>query len=355
MRLVELRCEHFRCLERVRFTPGPGINVVRGENAQGKTSLLEAILYAATSRSHRTTAEGELVRRGEPGFRVALRANRQDRDVTLETSWWKGTKRIKINGVAQARVSDLLGKINVVFFSPEDAELVRGPAARRRAFLDMELSQLSPAYLYALQQYRQAVRQRNELLRRGAAEEAELEAWDAQLVTHGAVLIDQRRGFVRELSAGIAETYRAIAGAEECRVTYEPDVADGAGLCEALVAARATDRRQGLTTRGPHRDDVIIEVEGKKARAFASQGQQKTVALALRLAEVELVRVRAGEYPVLLLDDVLSELDRNRSTRLTAVIPVEAQCVLTTTDLTDGEVFGREAVSHRIHGGRLET
>jgi DNA replication and repair protein RecF len=193
------------------------------------------------------------------------------------------------------------------------------------------------------------------LLRRDALDEAQLEAWDVQLVTHGAVLIDQRREFVRQLSFGAAETYRAVAGKEECRVTYQPDVSGGDVLAGALIAARASDRRQGLTTRGPHRDDVNIEVEGKNARSFASQGQQKTVALALKLAEVELVRARAGEYPILLLDDVLSELDRSRSAQLAGVIPTDLQCVLTTTDLTDGDVFGRGAASHHIHGGRFSV
>ncbi|MCC6491240.1 MAG: DNA replication/repair protein RecF, partial [Candidatus Hydrogenedentes bacterium] len=352
MLLIELTCENFRGLSTMSVAPGPGVNLIRGDNAQGKTSILEALLYLATSKSHRTNLESELARRGESGFRIAALVRRQDRDVNVEAVWWQGSKRIRVNGVNQARVSEILGKIIVVFFSPEDVALVRGSAAQRRTFLDMELSQISPRYLHALQQYRQAVKQRNELLRQQQPDDALLDAWDAQLATHGATLMEERRQFVEQLAPGAAQAYEAIAEKEPMVLGYKPDVRMDASLSEILAASRKTDIRQGMTTRGPHRDDLSFDVDEKAARPFASQGQQKTAALALKLAELDLVRARTGEYPILMLDDVFSELDAGRSRRLLTAIPPEAQCLMTTTDLTAREdLFGASCARFHIQAG----
>jgi len=332
MHLLELTCDDFRCFTSTRFCPGTHLNVIHGANAQGKTSLLEALLYLATSKSHRTNLETDLVRRGETSFRVSGLIARADREVRIETTWMRGTKRIRINGVSQPRVSDLLGKINVVFFSPEDVDLVRGSASQRRTFLDMELSQLLPTYLHALQQYREIVRQRNELLRQPKLDEAQLDAWDLQLAKHGATLIRERRTFVDQLAPRVAESYARIAGGEPFAISYKPDVREEDRLAQVLAAARTSDTRQAMTTRGPHRDDVEFTVASKPARAFASQGQQKTAALALKLAEMGLVRERIGEYPILMLDDVFAELDASRSKRLVETLATDIQCLITTTD-----------------------
>ena len=162
MQLVYLKCEDFRCLKRIHFAPSPGLNIIRGANAQGKTSVLEAILYTATSKSHRTSVESELVGHGAEGFHSCIRARGRDREVTLDTRRRSGQKRVKVNGVAQSKMSDLLGKAHVTLFSPEDLSLVKGGASLRRKFLDMELSQINPSYLLALQEYRRSMRQRNE-------------------------------------------------------------------------------------------------------------------------------------------------------------------------------------------------
>lgn len=354
MHLLELTCDDFRCFTSLRFCPGPGLNVIHGANAQGKTSLLESLLYLATSKSHRTHLETDLVRRGETTFRVSGRIARAAREVRIETAWSRGSKRIRINGVNQPRVSDLLGKINVVFFSPEDVDLVRGSASQRRTFLDMELSQLLPTYLYALQQYRDIVRQRNELLRQPKLDEAQLAAWDTQLARHGSTLIRERRAFLDQLAPKVAESYAGIAGGESFSIAYKPDVREEGRLHEALLAARVSDTRQGLTTRGPHRDDIEFVIASKPARAFASQGQQKTAALALKMAELPLVRERIGEYPILMLDDVFAELDLPRSRRLVETIPADVQCLITTTDthsLRDSRL--RDAAHFTVREGTL--
>ena len=355
MFLIELTCENYRGLTSTAFAPGPGVNLIRGDNAQGKTSILEALLYLATSKSHRTNLESDLVRRGESGFRVRASVRRHDRDVSIEAAWWQGAKRIRVNGVNQTRVSEVLGKIIVVFFSPEDVALVRGSAAQRRTFLDMELSQISPRYLHALQQYRQAIKQRNELLRHPNPDDALLDAWDAQLVSHGATLMEERGLFVQQLAPGAARAYEAIAEKEPMVLAYKPDVRMDASLSEVLAASRKTDIRQGMTTRGPHRDDLSFDVDEKAARPFASQGQQKTAALALKLAELDLVRARTGEYPILMLDDVFSELDAGRSQRLLCAVPPDAQCLMTTTDLTAREdLFGASCARFHIQAGTIQ-
>ncbi|MBN2311302.1 MAG: DNA replication/repair protein RecF [Candidatus Hydrogenedentes bacterium] len=355
MNLVELNCDGFRSLSGLCFKPAPGVNIIRGHNAQGKTSLLEALLFAATSKSHRTSQETDLVQHGAREFHVAARVQRSDREVAIEVNWWQGVKRVRVNGLALSRVSDLLGKINVVFFSQEDVGLVRGSAAQRRRFLDMELSQLMPGYLHALQQYRQVVRQRNELLRGGRRPDPDLlGAWDEQLGTHGSVLMEERRRFVESLAGPAQEAYGQVAQGERLQVAYRPDLRDGVPFTEVLAASRDSDIRQGMTTRGPHRDDLEFLVDGEPARHFASQGQQRTAVLALKLAELELVRDRAGEYPILMLDDVLSELDTKRSRRLFSVVRCGAQCLMTTTDLgSQDALFGAECVYFLIRNGQL--
>lgn len=354
MKLVELSCEGFRGLTGVRFRPAPGINIVRGHNAAGKTSLLEAVLFLATTKSHRTTQEADLVRLGSQEFHLSCRVERKDREVSIEANWWQGVKRFRVNGISQPRLSDILGKINVVFFSPEDIGLVRGAASSRRKFLDMELSQLSPRYLHALQQYRQVVRQRNELLRGPKPDPALLDVWDEQLADHGAVLIEERRGFVEVLAEPAARAYSQIAQSEPLTVSYRPDVREDASLAEILAQSRASDLRQGVTTRGPHRDDLEFIIDGEPGRQFASQGQQRTAALALKLAELELVRDRVGEYPILMLDDVLSELDARRSRQLFGAMAKGAQCFVTTTELGDQDMlFGGGCAYYMMQKGKL--
>ena len=355
MRLIRVVCRTFRRLADVDFAPTPGVNIVSGENAQGKTSLLEAVLYAATTKSHRTAQETELPAHGGEGFHLRIEAERGGHPVDIEVNWWRGEKRFKINGVAQTRLSDILGRINVVLFVPDDAALVKGAASVRRRFLDMELSQISPPYLAALQLYRQALRQRNELLRAASPAGDMIDLWDAQLARHGQVLCAARAAFVEELSALAGPVYAGIAGGEPMAVAYEPDVRPGDDIAAALARSRATDLRQRMTTRGPHRDDLDMIIAGQSARSFGSQGQQKTAVLAMKLAEVELVRRRTGEPPVLMLDEVLAELDPHRARRLFEAVPADTQVLATTTrpELPAG-ISGAAPALYRIHGGSLE-
>ena len=355
MELQHLTCRDFRCFEQVDFHPQPGMNVILGANAVGKTSLLEAILFLATSKSHRTGTESDLVRHGTPGFRLEAAVRRRDREVHLETTWWEGAKRVKVNSVAQTRVSDLLGKANVVFFSPEDTAMVRGAASERRRFLDMALSQVDATYLNALQRYRQVLRQRNELLRQPRRDPGFLDAWDEQLAAYAAPIAKGRAAFLERLGHRAAEAYACIADGEAFEVAYRPSASSEHGLRETLRRRRDSDLKHGTTSTGPHRDDIDFSIAGRSARVFASQGQQRTATLAVKLAELDLARERVGEYPILLLDEVFSELDRRRAERLLERVQGGPQCLITTAGRSKDELsVGGSYTRFRLAGGVLE-
>jgi DNA replication and repair protein RecF len=355
MHITTFECHTFRCLREIDFAPSPGVNLVCGANAQGKTSLLEAILFVATSKSHRSNVESELVMHGEDGFRIKVTAQRAQQELALEANWWQGAKRVKVNGVAQTRVSDILGRLNVVFFTPDDVGLVREGASSRRRFLDMELAQLDQGYLQALQEYRQILRQRNELLRAFQVDETLLEVWDVQLARHAEILIAQRDEFIAELSVLAEKSYQEISGnTESFSLVYKPNIKPGESVNQQLARNRKSDIKRKSSNHGPHRDDLEILIDGRSARTFASQGQQKSAALAMKLAEVALIKERNGEFPVLLLDEVLAELDAERSRRLFASIPDTVQCIVATTELEHTtERFGGNHALFRMEGGGL--
>lgn len=355
MRLNRVQCSLFRGLKDTDFTPGPRLTLLSGANAQGKTSVLEAILYAATTRSHRTSADDELACYGTSEFHIRLEAAGAGAPVLVEANWWRYAKRFKINGIPQTRLSDVLGKVCVTFFAPEDIALVKGAASVRRLFLDLQLSQLMPPYLRALQRYRQALRQRNELLRRQCTDPELLAPWEEQLAAHGKLLVTERDACVRELSGIAASLYSRIVEEEPLELVYKPDIADPDVIARMLREARSGDLQRKTTGRGPHRDDMEIRIAGREARNYGSQGQQKSAALVLKLAEVEFTLRRMGEYPVVLLDEALAELDSGRASRLFSAIPAEAQAVITTAHPEQLPEFNREDVHHfHIEGGRLE-
>lgn len=356
MWVQSLYLRSFRNYEEQEVSFHPGVNVLIGENAQGKTNALEAIHLLAVGKSHRTHRDADLVRRGADGATVRAVIHAGGRQRTLELRLGSGGRRALVNGVQQAKMTDFLGHFQAVLFSPEDLLLVKGGPALRRRFLDMELGQTQPAYLYHLGHYQRALQQRNALLRRVPVDEASLEVFDAQLAEHGAQVLRRRMRFLADLAPIAADIYATIAdGRETLDVRYAstlPQFGDDGGggttleataeadvgtlaevLLRALRVRRAGDIRLGTTTIGPHRDDLRLTLDGIPAHSFASQGQQRTIALSLRLAEMEFIRRQTGEYPVLLLDDVLSELDDGRQKNLVLAMSEKVQTVLTTTTL----------------------
>lgn len=305
-------------LERVEFEEG--LHLVTGANAQGKTNLLEAVLWLSTGRILRGHKEAEVIRQGETLTRVEGETSPHGTLIAgvLQIG---ARKRMFLNSVALARASDVLGRLPTVVFSNLDLDIVRGDASSRRAFLDEELAQMSPAYLRDLAAYKRALEQRNALLKQAHERHVgagEFEIWEAQLANHGAALREMRVRFLGAISSQASEAHRAFSRGEAMHMTYSPreDLYVAAGLQEMLVASRGEEIRRGSTSVGPHRDDFLIEVEGREARLFGSMGQQRTAAIAIKLSVASLIFDALGERPMILMDDVLSELDMTRRREL---------------------------------------
>ena len=342
MRLKRMRLKAFRLYEDALFTPCEGITVLTGDNAQGKTAVLEAVQLCCTGRSHRTARDADFVRTGGEWASVEAAVERPDGEHSVRLVFSPAERRrMFINGSPAARSGELMGHVMGVLFSPEDLRMVKDGPAERRRFVDMELSQLKPAYYYALQRYNRALNQRGNCLRDGAPGDL-IDLWDEQLAETGAFIMRERAAFLEVLARHAAEVYRDVAdGAETLTVRYRGNVeftSDDAALRGALMdqlfAARETDLRRGVTTRGPHRDDVELRLGDMDVRAFGSQGQQRTAALSMKLAELRVMREISGEWPILMLDDVMSELDPGRRRRLLGHLP-GVQTIVTCTDEED--------------------
>lgn len=346
MQLSRIELYNFRNYARADIRPCPGITVFYGGNAQGKTALLEAVYLCCTGRSHRTSHDRELVRWGQQEGRVLINAHQRDGshlvDMRLSAV---ARKSVKVNGAPISRSGELMGHVTGVLFSPEDLRMVKDGPAERRRFIDMELSQIRPAYYYALQRYNRALAQRGCVLRAGAAGGAQLntlDEWDGQLAAAGAQIVACRRAFLDELSQTAQRIHAGLTGnAEKMELAYRPSIeGDAHAILRALFESRELDLRRGLNSVGPHRDDLQILLNGVDARAYGSQGQQRTAALSLKLSELEVMRASSGEYPVLMLDDVMSELDPMRRQALLECLS-GVQTLISCTD--PGDLAGARA------------
>ncbi|MDO4565170.1 MAG: DNA replication/repair protein RecF [Clostridia bacterium] len=325
MRINRLQLYHFRNYARLELRPDSGLCVLTGPNAAGKTNILEAVFLCALGRSHRTSHDGELIRNGvEEGLvELELETSFGRRVIRIELRF-KERKRVFLDGQPIERSGELMGALNVVMFSPEDLALVKDGPAERRRFLDMELSQLQPAYYYTLQQYNAALKQRNILLKDpDMLSSGTLEQWDVQLSRLGASITISRANFCEELKTVAKRLHDKMSGGkEQLSVAYRPSLpaVPQRQLCEAmqdaLLDSLERDLYRGFTSVGPHKDDIALALDGLDVRTFGSQGQQRTTALSLKLSEIELTRRIRGENPVLLLDDVFSELDAQRQALL---------------------------------------
>lgn len=372
--LRHLQLDHYRNYPSLDLALGPGMHVFAGANAQGKTNLLEAVYFLATGRSPRTNQESDLIGWDADVCRVTGDfISTQRGDFTVEAALGrKGLagdgrrgglqKRIKVNG-APRQLADLAGLVPVVLFLVDDLEIIRGEPARRRGFLDTDLSSMSRTYAWALRQYTRVLDQRNRLLkdiREGQAAPDDLAPWDVQLAALGGRVLEVRVRFVADLNRVSVPVYQGLtASSQGMTVAYRREWGDPEAtpvsrdefselLSEALYAGVQEDIRRGSTLVGPHRDDLQILIDGKDVRQFGSQGEQRTAALALRVAEFNLLHELFGEPPVLLLDDILSELDRTRRAALLAHLAPIAQVIVTTTDV-DAVGLPSHADVHRYH------
>jgi recF protein len=321
-----------------------GTNILYGDNAQGKTNILEAIFVSATTKSHKGSKDGEIVRFGKEESHIRTYLEKEGVETRVDMHLRKSkSKGIAIDGQKVKKAADLLGLCNVVFFSPEDLGIIKNGPGERRRFVDMELCQLDSFYFYNLNHYNKIVNQRNKLLKdmfMNPDLKETLSIWDMQLVSFGSKVIERRKLFAEQLNDIIYDIHKKLSGdKEEIAVHYEPDV-EIEEFEKRLKTNQERDIKSKITSVGPHRDDFSFTVGDVDIRRYGSQGQQRTAALSLKLSEIELVKKITKDTPILLLDDVLSELDSNRQNYLLNSIG-DIQTIITCTGL-------EEFVNHRF-------
>jgi DNA replication and repair protein RecF len=352
VRLLDLELTSWRNLVGCHIEPGPSINVFYGDNAQGKTNLIEGIFYVASLRTFRPGRLSQLTQWGSPGFRAKARAEVEGRTVTFEVGLGDGGRTLLVDGAPVESTEEYFGGFNVVLFTPEHLALVRGEPAGRRSFVDRALFNVDAAQLRVVRHYNRVLRERNALLKRSLGSTVDsvlLEALDEQLARAGAALVVRRLELLEELSPGLARVHDELTGGgKSLRVRYrarglsevvekQQPGRDEAVWCaligEALERRRSEDLRRGFTGVGPHADDVSLLLEDRPARLVASQGEARTIVLALKIAEVLWIHDRRTEPPVLLLDDMGSELDGDRRRVLFDYIgQMQCQTFVTTVD-----------------------
>ena len=338
MIIKSLELANFRNYDSLAINLSSGTNILYGDNAQGKTNVLEAIFLSSTTKSHKGSKDKDIINfnHEEAHIRVLIEKDGIENKIDMHLRKNK-SKGIAINGQKIKKAAQLLGLLNTVFFSPEDLSIIKNGPAERRKFVDMELCQLDSLYLYNLNNYNKIVNQRNKLLKDmyfNADLRDTLNIWDSQLVTYGSKIIERRKLFVEQLNEIILEVHRKLSGnKEDLIIFYEPDTLID-DYEHSLLINQERDIKLKQTTVGPHRDDFSFMAGNIDIRKFGSQGQQRTAALSLKLSEIELVKKITNDNPVLLLDDVLSELDSNRQNYLLNSIG-DIQTIITCTGLDE--------------------
>lgn len=377
MIIKSLSVANFRNHRSTTLALSPGVNILVGNNAQGKTNLLEAIYLTCVGKGWRTNKDREMINFDGDHARVRTVTKKSFGDCTVEINLSRTAKKsIKINDVPVQRMGELMGQVNCVFFSPDELRLIKEAPVDRRRFLDIDISQMDKTYFYALLRYNKILLQRNALLKSQKEDILSgLRIWDTQLANVGAHIIVRRLAFIEQLKKQVVKVHNFLTdGSEELKLSYTnitvadseaEDYITAAGSCsdasltsaglerilmEHLIASREKDMRMKTTTVGPHRDDIKILINDKDVRYYASQGQQRTLALSLKLAELEIFRETTGEMPVLLLDDVLSELDNKRQSKLIAALK-KCQSIITSTTLPPS--LGKDAKVFKVVNGAV--
>ncbi|MDY5870198.1 MAG: DNA replication/repair protein RecF [Lachnospiraceae bacterium] len=338
MIIKTLELADFRNYETLNISFDKGTNILFGDNAQGKTNILEAIYISATTKSHKGSKDKEIIHFDKEEAHIRTYLEKEDVEYRVDMHLRKNkSKGIAIDGQKIKKAADLLGLLNVVFFSPEDLSIIKNGPAERRRFADIELCQLDSFYLYNLNNYNKIINQRNKLLKDMYFNQnlkETLNIWDSQLVSYGSKIIERREAFADQLCEIIGDIHKKLSGGkEDLIVKYEPDVRID-DFESRMKENQEKDIRFKLTSTGPHRDDFSFIVNGIDIRKYGSQGQQRTAALSLKLSEIELVKKMTKDTPLLLLDDVLSELDSNRQNYLLNSIG-DIQTIITCTGLDE--------------------
>ncbi|MBE7015305.1 MAG: DNA replication/repair protein RecF [Ruminococcaceae bacterium] len=361
MIVKSLTVVNFRNYEREHIELGSGTNVIYGNNAQGKTNLLEAVHLFASGKSHRTKTDRELIRFGEKYMKVCIEFSDKDRDYKAIMQIGADLKKsVKINNVPITKLSMLMRYLNVVMFSPEDLEIIKGAPQMRRRFLDEAISQLYPAYLKSLISYHKNLAQKNALLKKlkfaGKMDDATLSVWNEQIAEDGYRIMLYRKEYIEKLSSFAGKIHKEISG-EILNLLYTPsidcDIIDKEKFLLKLESAKEREIENGASLYGIQRDDIRFFINDNEVRTYASQGQQRTTVLSLKMAQMDYIKEVRDEFPVLLLDDIMSELDTTRRTYLANRIKGK-QVIITCTD-SDMVETGESTKLFKVEKGKILT
>lgn len=355
MYLKKIKIINFRNYKEQQIELDKDINLFFGENAQGKTNILEAVFLCAIGKSFRAKKEKELINLEEKKAFLEIEYEKEDRSGNIKIEL-DDKKTIYLNGIKQSKLSDILGKINIVMFSPDDIEILKSSPAKRRRFLNIMISQLRPHYVYSLNMYQKTLEQRNNYLRQIANEgktEKLLDIWDETLAGYAKEVYEYRNEFIQKIKEKIGIIHNQITeGKEELKMKYISDCENKESYKEELRKSRKSDIERGYTSKGIHRDDIYFFINKKQVNIYGSQGQNRTVILSLKLAELEIIKDEIGEYPILLLDDFMSELDAKRRENFLKNIS-NTQILITCTD--EFTICEKMCKTFKVKNGNVEN
>lgn len=362
MEIKNLTLYNFRNYENQKISFESGLNLLCGSNGQGKTNILEAVNFLLTGKSYRVKQENELILWGHRNFYLHATCQVQDRLISLESYYEPRKKVMKINQVACKRLSDYVGTVNAVFFSPDDLSIIKKGPNERRRFLDVLISQVKPSHVSLLNSYYKIIKQKNNLLKNEKDLQSlkrQIEVWNEQLLDIGSKIIINRGEFVEKLNHLCQKIFKNIFFPTfNIDLTYyslgKKDISQALKSFPAMLESKLdTEIERKTVVIGPHRDDLLIDINGKPAKLFASQGQQRSAVLCLKLGEMEIILKEKGDHPILLLDDVLSELDEHRRRFLIEYIDNSVQQTLITMTDLDKKLIGKENAVYQVINGTI--
>ena len=346
MFIKNIKVENFRNYENQIIEFNKNINIIYGNNAQGKTNILEAIFFSALGKSFRTSKEKQVIMKEKDFFKIHTEFQKKDREGYIDL-FLGDDKSISVNGVKLNKLSELLGNINIVIFSPEDINLLKDESAVRRKFLDMMISQLRKNYIYNLNNYKKNLEQKNNYLKSRNISDAMLDVYDEKLAEYSENVYQYRNEFIEKIKEKIKEIHSNITD-EDISIVYKTDCESKEKCLEKLKKNREKDKYRGFSSVGCHRDDFKILINGDEVDIYGSQGQNRTAILSLKMAELEVINDEIGEYPILLLDDFMSELDQKRITNFLKSIN-NIQVIITCTEKIDLE----NSTSFYVNNGKI--
>ena len=364
--IKRVNLKNFRNYQSLDIELGEGVNIFYGQNAQGKTNIIESIYMASTGKSHRTQKDSEIIRWNNEAAKIKIVFEKEKNEKTVEIYLNKSLKKqIKLNGVKLSKIGELIGNLNTVIFSPDHMKIIKEGPVERRRFMDIILSQVKPGYYYNLVQYLKVLEQRNNLLNESKKNERVLKTidiWNEQLAEFGTKIIIARHNFVKKICDTAEETHKSISnGKEKLELKYKSSIDYNNNLekeikesfLKALEKHISIDIKRGTTHKGPHRDDILFFINDTEVKTYSSQGQQRTALLSLKISELKYIDDEIGELPILLLDDVFSELDTERQKYLVGFIK-NIQTIITCTDVEYLEKLKLDgSMIYKVIGGMI--